>query len=191
MTIKALIIRPDCEYGIAEIEPTLSALQGIVGGYIKNVPLHLVAPLSEEAHLYCNEEGKLDRLPVNPLATALVEHYRPGFTLRDVIVGTVVVLGSRGAEEGDVPQDVIDTLSALSIVRENTAHGTPMRPKHPEVTVQMAGQDGNAVAIVGRVQQALRHAGVEGAEISTFVSQALSGDYDHLLQTVIRWVEVA
>lgn len=62
-----------------------------------------------------------------------------------------------------------------------------MAPKYPNVSVP-AG-DGNAYAIVGSVKQALKRAGVPAAEVSTFVDEAMSGDYDNLLQTAMRWVD--
>jgi hypothetical protein len=61
--------------------------------------------------------------------------------------------------------------------------------KYPDVHVEMVDEDGNAFAILGRVQRALREAGVPNAEIKAFVAEATAGDYDHLLQTVIRTVE--
>jgi hypothetical protein len=60
--------------------------------------------------------------------------------------------------------------------------------KYPEVKVRLVGEDGNAFAIMGRVQQALRKAGVERAELDAYFAEATSGDYDHLLQTTMRWV---
>jgi hypothetical protein len=61
-------------------------------------------------------------------------------------------------------------------------------PKYPEVEVQLVGEDGNAFAILGRVQKALRKGGVEKDEITKFMNEATSGDYDHLLQTVMEYV---
>jgi hypothetical protein len=65
-----------------------------------------------------------------------------------------------------------------------------MKPKYPDVTVSLAGQDGNALAIMGRVSAALRQAGVSDEEITLFLEESTSGDYDHLLQTAMRWVDV-
>lgn len=62
--------------------------------------------------------------------------------------------------------------------------------KHPEVTVQLSDKDGNAFAIMGRVGRALRRAGVSPKEVGGFIDEAMSGDYDHLLQTTMRWVTV-
>jgi len=65
-----------------------------------------------------------------------------------------------------------------------------MEPRYPNVTVELVGRDGNAFAILGRVRKALRDAGVPDDEIRRFTEEATQGDYAHLLQSVIRWVEV-
>jgi hypothetical protein len=62
---------------------------------------------------------------------------------------------------------------------------------HPEVSVQLTGTDGNAFAILGKVTRALTRAGVPKAERDAFLAEAVSGDYDHLLQTAMRWVAVS
>jgi hypothetical protein len=66
-----------------------------------------------------------------------------------------------------------------------------MTPKYPDITVPLTGEDGNAYAILGRVSRALRQAHVPDAERQAFMAEATQGDYDQLLQTVLRWVEVA
>ncbi|SMY01259.1 hypothetical protein BSP239C_03205 [Brevibacterium sp. 239c] len=62
------------------------------------------------------------------------------------------------------------------------------KPKYPDVSVPLVGQDGNAFAILGRVTRALNKAGVSQAERDEFFNEATSGDYDHLLRTVVAWV---
>lgn len=64
------------------------------------------------------------------------------------------------------------------------------RVRYPSITVELIGQDGNAFFIIGRVRQALRRAGVSKEEVDTFAEEAMSGDYDHVLQTVLTWVDV-
>lgn len=68
---------------------SLKELKAAVGGWIELVPLfesyddkHCVA--------FCNEEGKLNGLPVNTRATKLW-HDQVDFQLSDVLVGSVVV----------------------------------------------------------------------------------------------------
>lgn len=60
-----------------------------------------------------------------------------------------------------------------------------------DVTVQLSGNDGNAFAIMGAVKKALRQAGATSEEMSQYVSDSMSGDYDNLLRVAMEWVEVA
>jgi hypothetical protein len=62
--------------------------------------------------------------------------------------------------------------------------------KYPNIKVKLVGNDGNAFAILGRVQKALRKGGVPDAECKQFMTEATSGDYNHLLSTCMNWVEV-
>lgn len=63
-------------------------------------------------------------------------------------------------------------------------------PKHPEITVRLVGEDGNAFAIIGRCRRAMRRAGLDSDEIEAFSAEATSGNYDHLLQTCMVWFDV-
>jgi len=63
--------------------------------------------------------------------------------------------------------------------------------KYPDIEVDLIGRDGNAFAVLGNVKTALRRGGVEQVEIDEFMAEAMSGDYNHLLATVARWVEIA
>lgn len=65
------------------------------------------------------------------------------------------------------------------------------KPKYPEIEVQLVGLDGNAFAILGRVLQAMRRGEVPKAERMQFQEEAMSDDYNHLLQTVMKWVSVS
>lgn len=62
--------------------------------------------------------------------------------------------------------------------------------KYPEISVELMGQDGNAFLIIGKTARALRAGGVPREEIEQFQKEAMGGNYDHLLQTVMRWVSV-
>lgn len=62
--------------------------------------------------------------------------------------------------------------------------------KYPDVTVTLTGIDGNALTIIHAVSLALRHNGAPPSDIGAFVTDATSGDYDHVLQTAMRWVVV-
>jgi hypothetical protein len=56
--------------------------------------------------------------------------------------------------------------------------------------VKLVDTDGNAFAIMGRVKKAMKEAGVEQNIINTYLSEAMRGDYDHLLATTMKYVEV-
>lgn len=58
------------------------------------------------------------------------------------------------------------------------------------VTVRLIGEDGNAFFIIGRVLKEMRRAGVSKEIMDKFQQEATSGDYDHLLATVMKYVNV-
>ena len=62
--------------------------------------------------------------------------------------------------------------------------------KYPEVQVQLTGNDGNAFAILGNCQKEARRAGLTKDQIDEFMNEAMAGDYDHLLQTCMKYFEV-
>lgn len=49
-----------------------------------------------------------------------------------------------------------------------------------QVKCQLTGQDGNAFAVMGRVQRALKDAG-KAELVAEYKAKAMSGDYDNLL----------
>ena len=59
----------------------------------------------------------------------------------------------------------------------------------PKVKVQLAGLDGNAFSIIGRVSAALKEAGL-GHQVEKFQEEATSGDYDNVIQTSMKYVDV-
>jgi hypothetical protein len=59
-----------------------------------------------------------------------------------------------------------------------------------DVTVKLIGRDGNALSIVGAVSRALREAGVTDDDIAAYRTEALSGDYNHLLNVTADTVHV-
>jgi pyrroline-5-carboxylate reductase len=62
--------------------------------------------------------------------------------------------------------------------------------KYPEIEVQLTGGSGNAFAVLGAVKKALIKNGVSREEADQFFQEATAGDYDHLLQTCMKWVSV-
>jgi hypothetical protein len=63
-------------------------------------------------------------------------------------------------------------------------------PKYPNITVTMDldGPDGNAFAIMGRVQRALKNAGATEQELAQYSMDSMSGDYDNLIAAQSKWV---
>ena len=71
---------------------------------------------------------------------------------------------------------------------ENEAKQTELR--QTGISVRLVGEDGNAFSVLGRVRAALRRNGESQEFIEAFTKEATSGDYDHLLATVMQVVEV-
>jgi hypothetical protein len=67
---------------------------------------------------------------------------------------------------------------------------TTNTPKYPNITVTMDldGPDGNAFAIMGRVQRALKNAGATEQELAQYSMDSMSGDYDNLIAAQSKWV---
>jgi hypothetical protein len=66
-----------------------------------------------------------------------------------------------------------------------------IKPKYPHVEVNLVGHDGNAFALLGRVTRQMRRHGLTDAEVNAFMTEAMAGDYNHMLMTAMRWVDVS
>jgi hypothetical protein len=65
-----------------------------------------------------------------------------------------------------------------------------MAPKYP-LHLNMgylSGPEGNAFAIMGRVTAALRRIGVSSEEVSAYLKESTSGDYERLKKVARDWV---
>lgn len=71
-----------------------------------------------------------------------------------------------------------------------TEEYTVDNPRFPNVVVELSGTDGNSMAILSKARRALRSGGASLEECDEFVNEALSGDYDNVLQTCMRWMQV-
>ncbi len=60
-------------------------------------------------------------------------------------------------------------------------------PLYPGISVPLVGEDGNAFAILARARRAMQDAGIDYPTRDRFYTDATSGDYAHLLDTVQRW----
>lgn len=83
--MKAIRKKPGCAPEIIEVENTLKALQDEVGGHIE------VVTVASDTAIICNEEGRILGLPDN------------GRVCGVDVVGTVLIVGTKGEEFCDVP----------------------------------------------------------------------------------------
>jgi hypothetical protein len=63
--------------------------------------------------------------------------------------------------------------------------------KYPHVKVPLVGQDGNGMMIIAAVSSAMKNKGVPKSEIDKFRVEAMSGNYEELLQCCMKWVDVS
>lgn len=66
-----------------------------------------------------------------------------------------------------------------------------MTVKYKQIKVQLIGNDGNAFAIMGTVSKALKQANIPQEDIDAYLQESMSGDYDNLLRTAMKYVEVS
>ena len=85
--VEVIIIEPDKEPRLSKIEDTLEAMQHVVGGWIEEY-----GPFEDPVMIVCNEEGKLDGLPLNRAI-----FFPDSDEIADVICGTFFL--------GYVPED--------------------------------------------------------------------------------------
>jgi hypothetical protein len=58
-----------------------------------------------------------------------------------------------------------------------------------KVKLELVGLDGNAFSVMGAFQRAARQQGWKPDEIKAVLDEAMTGDYDHLLATIIEHTE--
>lgn len=80
--IRVLVIEPEKQPYVKEIDPTLSSYQAEVGGYIQ-----AIYPFDDPVAIICNEEGKLNGLDLN---RALRDE---DGVIYDIVAGTFLVVG--------------------------------------------------------------------------------------------------
>lgn len=106
--VRALVVPVDGPAVLGWLEPSLDALRAAIGGgWLEGVD-------GPGWHGYCDEEGKLKRLPANLPATALA-HACGWPYAADLLCGPVVFLGNDPeGEEADVPQHVVAVWREMS-----------------------------------------------------------------------------
>lgn len=126
--VNAIILRTDGNAEMKYIEADADVYRQIVGGWIEGV-----SPMVDRGFgnwfAYCNEEGKLDRLPRNFVADAILTDLGWGGAVAgDFIVGDLIIVGaSPDGEDVDVPDKVVQHV--LAFYREHGAvEDTPPSP---------------------------------------------------------------
>ena len=110
--ITVLVVEPDKEPYVKQIDPGLKSLQNEVGGWIE-----AVYPFEDPVAIVCNEEGKLNGLPLN---RALMDD---DGDIYDILAGSFLVTGLTEDNFGSLNDEQIKKFTD--------------RFKHPEAFLQM------------------------------------------------------
>ena len=95
--MKVLLIDPNKPPRPSDIDKTLEAMQSLVGGLIQ-----AVYPFDEPVALVCNEEGKLDGLPLN---RALRDE---DGDIYDIVAGNFFLAGIGEDDFIDLPDELVE-----------------------------------------------------------------------------------
>lgn len=113
--IRILLIEPESPPHLVQIENTLQNLQKLVEGYIE-----VLYPYSEPIALICNEEGKVNGLPLNRAVRNCDGE------MLDIIAGNFLIVG-------------IDDCDFCSLTEEQTARYALLYHS-PEIFFRMGGE---------------------------------------------------
>ena len=106
-TLKAIVVGTDRPPEVRDVEDDFTTYQKVVGGYIEGI-------ITGDFTMYVNEEGVLDGLPLNRVATAFIEDA----TGRGLdIYGPVIILGPPDSEGNDT--SVLPHITENNTLKEN------------------------------------------------------------------------
>ena len=91
--IRVVLLEPSKAARIAEIDSSLPSMQSVVGGLIE-----AVYPFEEQVCIVCNEEGKLQGLPLNRSLRDDDGH------IYDIIAGTAFLCDCSGDDFGSLTE---------------------------------------------------------------------------------------
>lgn len=102
--MKILVVEPKRKPRVVDIENKLETLQELVGGSVE-----CLYPFEDEVALVCNEEGKIEGLPLN---RAL---YDEDGVMYEIIAGNFFVIGAPADAENftDLTREQIDKFTKL------------------------------------------------------------------------------
>lgn len=137
--LTVLVVEPENIPYTKEIDPGLKPLQEAVGGYIQ-----AIYPYDDPVAIVCNEEGKLDGLPLNRALRDKDNH------IYDIIAGTFLVVGLGEEDFCSLPQDLQSKYSDVFKTPEMfmKMNGKlvvlPMEPSIPSPTKRTPSKDKGA-----------------------------------------------
>lgn len=99
-------------------------------------------------------------------------------------VGLGFLVGKVEATPNEAEAEVADREEAV------TAKSEEKKPEEKKPEVVLCGEDGNAFLILGRCSRAAKKAGWSEAKRAEVFAEMKAGDYDHLLQTAMKYFEV-
>ena len=97
--------------------------------------------------------------------------------------------GERIGPKGETAQRA-DIAYPVEVGSADPNPGEHMEPLYPHIKVELVGEDGNAFFIIGRVRKALRRGGDGEEVVAAFTEEATAGDYDNVIRTAMKYVEV-
>jgi len=100
--MNVLVVEPMKKPYMKDIDSGLHALQQEVGGYIE-----AIYPYEDSVGLVCNEEGKLDGLPLNRAI------YGENGEMTDIIAGTFLIVGLSEDNFTSLPDELADKYTKL------------------------------------------------------------------------------
>lgn len=96
-TLHVVLLEPGKMARAAEIDGSLEGLQKVVGGYIE-----ACYPFEEQVCIVCNEEGKLNGMPLNRAVYVQREDEQGGRELVDIIAGPFLICDCSGENFGSL-----------------------------------------------------------------------------------------
>ena len=132
---KMILIGTDCAVNVVDNDG-YDSLVAHIGGYIEAVQM-------DERHVaYIDEEGKLKRLPPNPVATLMWRIWHPHVT--DILCGPCLIVGRVHPKTGEVDGEDHEYDQAILTLARSIAR--PMRVDGPDICVACKrGIDGASV----------------------------------------------
>lgn len=140
--MNVLVVEPMKKPYLKDINSGLHSLQREVGGYIE-----AIYPYEEQVGLVCNEEGKLEGLPLNRAI-----HGKNG-EMVDIIAGTFLIVGLSKDDFGELPNELAEKFTKLFESPEEfysangQIHVQKVEPTVTEPTLEKAGHQDRSGAV--------------------------------------------